>query len=113
MWFLLVAVILSTFMWWRFSEIISSSGLNFQYGLLANSGVGKFIYSGWARTGIAVLISLVAAAFTAYNIVGPLGRIEKWMGQHKPHVKVSPLVIRNNDTFGYFAELLKQFYNSP
>ena len=84
---------------WKVNAITSLVGVASLGTFPTGSLLQRIVWSSSFQWGAIFLASVLGAAYTAYQVVGPIERIERWLKNLSAGRKVADLKVRKGDKF--------------
>ena len=108
--FLTVSLAFGYACWNHLKKTLAFAGIAPDSPLLLSSSSAKLLTSISFWIGVLVVTTIIATAFTAWQVVGPTARIEQWLRDWNDNLNPFALLVRKNDKFARLAKLLNQLY---
>jgi hypothetical protein len=109
-WYVLAATVTSMILWWRLEQLAYEAGISLSDAAAGAPPLGQFLLAPYMRAIAIVFSACIATALTSMVIVGPVRRIEEWLGAWESGLDVRAIKVRDGDPYETMMRLLNEIH---
>lgn len=96
--------------WIQISRTLEEAGLTRQFSMIQENTWARVLLSNYFQAALILVSAVIGTGLTARHVVGPIKRIEQWLGDWNNNLNPFPLLVRKGDKFSHLVDILNKLY---